>query len=122
MRGLVLVALMGCASGLHTVANVTEGAAYASLACDAGSTRWAMSTGGYMEANPVMGAAPSSGTIAGYFTGVGAGVFAMNRAFSHGQSRAAGDVWRIATNLVVIGMEQDAVRGNHDAGVPLCGY
>lgn len=98
--------------------NVTEGAAYASLACDAGSTRWAIRTGGYVEQNPVMGEAPSGGEIAGYFAGIGGITYAMNRAYGHGSD---GDVWRIVTNLVVIAMEQDAIRGNHDAGVPLCG-
>ena len=120
---MMMVALMaaGCGSALHTVANVSEVVAYGSLACDAGSTRWAMHAGGYAEVNPVMGAEPSSGMIAGYFTGISSAVFGMNRAFSV-HHEAAGDVWRVATNLVVLAMEQDAIRGNHDAGVPLCGY
>jgi hypothetical protein len=114
------MALLSCTSALHVTANVTEGAAYASLTCDAGSTRWAIHTGGYIEQNPVMGEAPSGVEIAGYFSAIGAGVFAINRAYSHG-GHVAGDVWRIATNLVAIGLEQDAIRGNHDVGVPLCG-
>ena len=117
-----LTMTMGCAPALHAVAAVSEGAAYASLACDAGSTHWAIHAGGYMEANPVMGESPSGGTVAAYFTGVSAGVFAMNRAFSHGKSRVAGDVWRIALNTVVVVLEQRAVASNGDAGVPTCGY
>ena len=118
-----LTMTMGCSTALHAVAAVSEGAAYASLACDAGSTHWAIHSGeGYMEVNPVMGASPSGNEVAGYFAAVGTGVFAMNRAFSHGQSQVAGDVWRIVTNATVVVLEQSAIRGNHDAGVPLCGY
>lgn len=99
-------------SALHYGAITTEVMAQGSLVCDAGSTHSAINRG-YMESNPVMGSHPDGQVVAAYFTGTAAGVAIYNRALP--------DILRIAANLIVVGVEYDAVSYNTSVGVPLCG-
>lgn len=93
-------------SGLHYAATVTEWSAQASLACDAGSTRVAIQTGGE-EQNPIMGSHPDGSVIGAYFIGAGVGVAAYNRVLP--------DTLRVITNTIIIGAEFAAAAGNSQA-------
>ncbi len=97
---------------MHRAAQVTELAAYGSLACDAGSTDTAVHNG-YVETNPVMGEHPGTGVIAPYFATVGAAVTGFNR--------IAPNWLRIVGNITMAVVEVQAVRGNTSLGVPVCG-
>lgn len=109
---IVLMFLTGCFSFVHRAAQVTEIAAYGSLACDAGSTDTAV-RGGYHEQNSIMGDHPGTGVVAAYFVGVGAAVLGLNR--------VSPDWLRIVGNLTMVVVEVRAERGNNSIGVPVCG-
>lgn len=92
---------------LRYVANGTEIAAQASLACDWSSTNRSVGNG-YVESNPVMGEHPDHSVTGVYFLGAGLAVAAYNRVLP--------DAARILANVVIVGAEFDAVLSNHDVG------
>jgi hypothetical protein len=118
---LILTAATACTPatmrrGLHYAAGATEVLAQGSLACDAGSTRWAVEgpgAGKFMETNAIMGDHPTGRNVATYF--------AASIVVTAGANRVLPDILRIAGNLVLIGVEYDAVSSNTSVGVPLCG-
>jgi hypothetical protein len=114
---LALCATLGaCAPALRYTATTTEVLAEGSLVCDGFSTSYAMrEPKHYGETNPMLGQFPSDARLTAYFGTIGATTFAANRALGRWP------VARILLNVVVLGIEQDAVRSNMDVGVPLCG-
>lgn len=130
MRAFVpaLAALAACAPALHIAATVTEVAAEASLACDAVTTdeiigsKWHGLTVYETEGGGVLGEFPSTARIAEYFGGIGMALAGFNATFvvRYGQhteaQRIVADAWRIAANLVIVGVEVDAIRNNAEYG------
>lgn len=122
-KALVLVACLvaGCSTALRRTAQVTEALAVGSVACDGMSTRYAIRSQRYFETNPMIGAFPSDGALAGYFGTVGGGVAAANAAAGELPDGRAGSILRVALNLAVLAVEVDSVGSNVGVGVPLCG-
>ncbi|HEY1814911.1 MAG TPA: hypothetical protein VGG74_21335 [Kofleriaceae bacterium] len=135
---VIVVGLLGCADmprAVHYAAIATEVVAEGSLACDAASTHTALVEGEMAhdptihETNTALGAHPDVGAEVAYFGGIGVALAGVNETFEFGgehmrgateRHRVAADLWRIATNLVVTGIEIDAAAYNaqnhaHDA-------
>jgi hypothetical protein len=113
MRALVLVALMGCASAMHRVAQVTEVTAYGAMACDYGSTSAALSNPKYYETNMVLGDHPDGATLTSYYALIESDIWFANRVLP--------DWARVAINATVtaIGFRSDL--RNAGLGVTHCG-